>query len=61
MSNVVNLNHFRKKKTRTEDEQRASENREKFGRTKGEKTKEKLEKESARHHLDGRKLKDNDE
>ncbi|MHA7873435.1 MAG: DUF4169 family protein [Hyphococcus sp.] len=61
MSNVVNLNRFRKKKKRAKKEQRAIENRATFGRTKAEKTLEKHEKESAKHHLDGCNIKDDDE
>lgn len=52
MSNVVNLNRFRKKKKRSEDEQRANENREKFGRTKTEKALDAAEKEKNASHLD---------
>ena len=53
MSNVVNLNRFRKKKERAEDERRAAENREKFGCTKAEKEKEAQEKRDFERHVDG--------
>jgi len=37
MSNVVNLNRFRKQKARKDAEREAAENRIRFGRTKAEK------------------------
>ena len=61
MSNVVNLNRFRKKKKRAEDEQRANGNREKFGRTKAEKTREKLENQKTAKDLDASRLENDDE
>jgi Domain of unknown function (DUF4169) len=60
MSNVVNLNHFRKQKKRAEAEQSADENRSKFGRTKSEKVKEANEAEDASRHLDNHKLEDDE-
>ena len=60
MSNVVNLNRFRKKKERAEDERRAAENREKFGRTKAEKEKDASSLEKQERHVDGHKLDDAD-
>jgi hypothetical protein len=41
MSEPVNLNKFRKAKAKAEKEQKAKENRTKFGRTKAEKSLEK--------------------
>ena len=58
MSNIINLNKFRKKKKRTEDEQRVSENREKFGRTKAEKSKHRRDTEKLASHLDAHQLDD---
>lgn len=52
MSNIVNLNRFRKQKARVEKEQRAAENRDKFGRTKAEKEKDAAEQKRSRDHLD---------
>lgn len=55
MADVINLNRFRKEKTRAQDEKRASENRVKFGRTKAEKQAAKAEVErAARLHEAGR-------
>ncbi len=41
MADIVNLNRVKKKKRAAEKEKSATENRAKFGRTKGEKIKEK--------------------
>ena len=60
MSNVVNLNKFRKKKKREAAEGQADENRAKFGRTKQQKKKDADDISKASTHLDGHKL-DNDE
>lgn len=60
MSNVVNLNKFRKKKKRAETEQRASENCKKFGRTKAEKAREKLENRKPFKNLDASRLENDD-
>ena len=48
----VNLNKFRKAKARAENEQRAQENRIKFGRTKAEKARDKLEADRAQKSFD---------
>jgi hypothetical protein len=53
MSDVVNLNRFRKKRRMQAEDERAARNRAKFGRTKAEKTKDAAEKEQARRRLDG--------
>jgi len=54
----VNLNKFRKAKRRAEKEQRASENRVKFGRTKAEKEIEKSRAEKLKKAADDHKLDD---
>jgi hypothetical protein len=56
MTEVINLNRKRKAKARTEKEKKASENRIKFGRTKEEKDREKLQARHAERHLEGHKL-----
>jgi len=58
VSDVVNLNRFKKQKARAEDRKRADENRAKFGRTKGEKNREKSALEKRERELDGHELKD---
>ena len=40
MSDIVNLNRFRKKKARADKDAQATENRAKFGRTKAEKARD---------------------
>ncbi len=60
MSNVINLNRFRKAKKRAEAKQSAEENRSKFGRTKSEKAKAASEAEDASRHIDGHKLEDDE-
>lgn len=55
MSDIVNLNRIRKKKTAADKEKRSEENRAKFGRTKAEKARERAEKERAANLLDGAK------
>ncbi|MCA1334434.1 hypothetical protein PSM7751_00768 [Pseudooceanicola marinus] len=53
MSNVTNLNRFRKEKARAEKRARGDENAVKFGRTGAQKAAEKTEADTARRHLDG--------
>lgn len=53
MSDVVNLNRFRKKQARSEKEKRAEGNRAKFGRTKAEKARDEKERTALAQHLDG--------
>lgn len=53
MSDVVNLNRARKRKARAEAEAKAAENRAKFGRTKGERARDKAEGEAVDRILDG--------
>jgi len=55
MSNVVNLNKVRKARDQALAREQARENRAKFGRTKGEKTRTEAEKEKADRTLDGAK------
>ena len=52
MAEPINLNKFRKAKARADKEQRAAENRVKFGRTKAEKARDKLETDRAKQNLD---------
>ncbi len=52
MTDIVNLNKFRKKKTRVAKEKSAVENRAKFGRTKAEKKKTLAEQSKLGRHLD---------
>ncbi len=60
MSNIINLNRFRKTKKRSEEVQTAAENRSKFGRTKSAKTKETSEAEETARRLDGHKCEDDE-
>lgn len=54
MSNVTNLNKFRKQKARSEKQARADENAVKFGRTKTQKELERARAEKAQRDLDGK-------
>lgn len=56
MTEVINLNHKRKARARTEKEKRALQNRIKFGRTKEEKNREELNAKRAKQLLEGHKL-----
>ncbi|WP_025898276.1 DUF4169 family protein [Sneathiella glossodoripedis] len=56
MSNVVNLNKFRKAKKKDAKEKQASENRVKYGRSKAEKVTESKQNSNAIKELDGKKL-----
>ncbi len=55
MTDIINLNQQRKAKARADKGKQAAENRRKFGRTKEEKLKEKLEAGKLKNHLDGHK------
>ena len=55
MGEIIKFNQKRKEMARAEKEKKASENREKFGRTKEEKQLEKSKTEKANRHLDGHK------
>ncbi|KCZ49401.1 DUF4169 family protein [Hyphomonas pacifica] len=61
MSDPINLNKFRKAKAKAEKEQRAVENRAKFGRTKADKTLDKARADKVIRLTDGHRLKDNPE
>ena len=61
MSEVVNLNQFRKAKARADKEKRASENRVKFGRTKAEKQTEDANQALIEKKLKGKKLGEDDD
>jgi len=56
MSNVVNLNKFRKRKAKTERVKRADVNRRLHGRTKAERAREELQKDLLTRKLDGARL-----
>jgi len=56
LTDIVNLNRFRKKKRADADEKRAAENRVKFGRTKAAKTGEKAERERLVRLAEGLRL-----
>ena len=56
MTDPVNLNKFRKAKKRADKEQRASENRAKFGRTKADKDFEKTRADMLRKTTEDHKL-----
>ncbi|MEM6535806.1 MAG: DUF4169 family protein [Pseudomonadota bacterium] len=58
MAEPVNLNKARKAKARADKDQRAAENRVKFGRTKAEKARDKAETQQAHSVLDGVKRDD---
>lgn len=58
MGDVVNLNRFRKQQERTRRAKEAEENRIRHGRTKAEKTAERLERERAARDLEGNKRDD---
>ena len=56
---IINLNQVRKQHQKAEKEKTAAANRDKFGRTKGGKKRDKLTADKNVIHLDGHKL-DND-
>lgn len=58
MGDVVNLNRVRKARARVEARMTADANRAKFGRTKAEKARDRIEKDRAEALLDGAKLED---
>lgn len=55
MSEIVNLNQFRKNKRRAEDRKTAENNRVKFGRTKSERNAAKAAETARARELDGKK------
>ncbi len=52
MTGVINLNRARKQKLRADAEKLAAENRVKFGRTKAQKQRERIETQDAQRRLD---------
>ncbi|HEY0837343.1 MAG TPA: DUF4169 family protein [Azospirillum sp.] len=58
MGDVVNLNRFRKQQERTRRAAQAEENRIRHGRTKAEKSAERLERDRAARDLEGKKRDD---
>jgi len=56
MTDIVNLNRFRKEKQRAEEKQQATVNRAQSGRTKVERENEAADKKRRDALLDGRKL-----
>lgn len=56
MSNVVNLNKFRKRKAKAEQEQRAETNRRLHGRTKAERARDELQKKQLMGKIEGCRL-----
>ncbi len=54
MSNVTNLNQFRKTKARSDKRAKADENSAKFGRSKAQKDLEKARADKAKRDLDGK-------
>lgn len=58
MGKVVNLNQYRKQRSRNEREKNASDNRVKFGRSKAERMLLQLETQRSRSDLDNKLLSD---
>jgi len=56
MGDVVNLNQFRKQRSRTTSQKQASENRVKFGRSKDDKTRQIRETDRTSRDLDGKQI-----
>ena len=56
MTEITNLNKFRKGKKRADKQRKASQNRVSHGRTKAEKAQDRAEKEGKASKLDGQKL-----
>ncbi len=61
MTNVVNLNRYRKSRARDERRKVADANRAKHGRTKEERRKARLERERERAELEAKRLDDRDD
>ncbi|WP_406870300.1 DUF4169 family protein [Thioclava sp. 'Guangxiensis'] len=61
MSNVTNLNQFRKAKARAEKRAAADANAVKFGRTKAERARDEADDLAAKRHLDAHRLDKDDE
>jgi len=58
MADIISFSKARKAKARTDKEATAEANRQKFGRTKGEKLKDAAEKSKLETHLDAHKRED---
>ncbi len=58
MAEIINLNHWRKEKAKTEKEKKAAANRAAHGRTKVEKQNARKAEDRAKSVLDGKKLDD---
>ena len=56
MGDVVNLNQFRKLRTRAESQKKAGENRVRYGRSKDEKARQVTEFDRTHRDLDGKQL-----
>jgi len=56
MAEVINLNRFRKARTRVDEARQAEENRVRFGRTKAEKQQDQADADRAAKDLDGKKV-----
>jgi Domain of unknown function (DUF4169) len=56
MADIVNLRQWRKRRARSEAEEKASQNRAKFGQSKTEKTRQEFSKTQANSHLDQHQL-----
>ena len=61
MTDVINLNQFRKARARTDKTKLAQDNRAKFGRTKADKAKDAKVRTTQIHTLDGKEIPDNSE
>lgn len=59
MADIVNLNQFRKAKTRADKSKTAQDNRAKFGRTKAEKAEEAADRDKREQDLSGKEIPDN--
>jgi hypothetical protein len=53
MAEIINLNRFKKRRAREEEQKRAADNRARFGRSKAEREKAASEAEKAARDLDG--------
>jgi hypothetical protein len=56
MGDVVNLNQYRKQRSRASSQKRASENRVRFGRSKDDKTRQSQDAERIGRELEGKQL-----
>jgi hypothetical protein len=56
MGDIINLNKFRKARNKAKADAQATENRQRFGRTKASRTQTRAEAEQAKRDLDGKEL-----